>query len=217
MKTIAFVSIAVAGPTAASTAAIVLAPTRASLSANDFVSWGQFGPAFTSVPAPFSATSNLGMTVTGTPPVERRDQGTGWAGNFNPAEQLIFITSDSTLTLAFETPVSATGFNIQGNTYGPFTAYLQAFDEFNNSLGTFSVGGNSSGIGDGSAVFLGITSDLADLKSIAIWVPGSNGFSINEVGLNSQGMSPIPEPGSVLALGGLLASGLMIRRRKLRP
>ncbi len=219
----AVLSLLLIGLSAAAQAQVIVT-NRTSLGANDSVGWGQLGPVFSNPSNPSSFTSVGGMTgsVSLSNPNDdfvRRDQGLsgGWGGNFSPGDQLLWtnLTPD-TMTITLDSPVYGIGANFQQNFYGDFTAQLEAFDSNGNSLGAFTENGTSNGNGDGSAIFLGVEDNTANIKSITYSDSGlpNDGFAINELGIKSSS-EPVPEPGSLAMLfgAGLPALGFSLRRR----
>jgi hypothetical protein len=76
--------------------------------------------------------------------------------------------SDPT-TLDFgATAVAAGGAQIQSSRYGKFTAQVQALDASGNVLASFTEVGDSTGAGDNSAIFIGISSSSANIHQIAL-------------------------------------------------
>ena len=72
-----------------------------------------------------------------------------------------------------------------------YEVFISAFDDANNLLGTFSLPGISSGAQDDSAVFLGVKSDIANIKSLVFRTSSpQRGFGINfllpGINFNSQ-------------------------------
>lgn len=190
-------------------AALVLVGTRAGLGGNDFYDWGGLGPALTVVADPFVLASNGGTRMlTGNNPsgvFERRDQNTGWNGNFAPGDKLLW-TQDTVgpMELSFDAPVMGAGAQIQRDLFGAFRAKIEAFDAGNVSLGSFTVPGDSNPNADNSAIFLGVLSDALDIAKIVYSVDGTTqDFAINRLDIVVQ---QVPEPASAsLVILGLLA------------
>lgn len=189
----------------------------------DTVDWGQLGGSFTVVGSPFGALSAGLNTLTVSDAgatFERRDQGSGWSGNFASGDKVIWTKGNNgPMTIAFLNAVGGVGYQIQSDFFGPFVANLEAFDGANNSIGSVSESGNSAFTGDNSAIFIGGTSPTAIAKVvISLTSAPSNmtaDFAINRldtVGSNSN----VPEPGTFAMLGGMLVSGfgLVGRRRR---
>lgn len=211
----------------ASHGAIITQVTSAgSLAADDFINWGQLGsgPDTTVVPLPTSVVSDLGKsaTISDVPVCWAVEQGSSWAGNFTPGERLFYQPFAGSYTISFATPVQGAGFNIQAGYYGVFTATLSAYGSGNVLFDTVQVTGNSTGDADGSAVFLGLTSDLADITAITINAQQivnplegiiDTSFAINQLQIVSN-VAPVPEPASasILVLGG--ATMLLLGRRR---
>ena len=179
----------VLGVVSPATADVTLITDRAALGGDDSVDWGVLGPVLTSVPNPFNIFSNggLGMLVSKASPgpFERRDQNNGWNGNFAPGDELIWTAfTVGPMTIEFDSLVSGAGAQIQANVFGNFTATIEAFDSGGMSLGSFNVDGVSNSNGDNSAIFIGVLSDSAEIKSISFDVSSGTGdFAINQMDL----------------------------------
>lgn len=206
---------------APSQAAVSQVFSRGALAGNDYIDWSSVGVSNTVVSNPFNTTTNNGLGVTGSMPAgqfERRDQGPSWFGNFANGDRLLWTQlSTGPIFLEFLNPVWGAGTQIQADFYGNYTGSIEAFDSANNSLGLFSLPGISNGNGDNSAVFLGLKSDSANIKKIALIGDHSqylDDFAINQVDLVTTGRaSEVPEPGS-MALLGTGVVGLIARRRR---
>jgi len=204
-------------------AALVFIDVRANLGGNDSVDWGVLGPAFTQVSNPFSinSTGGLGMAVSKTSSgnFERRDQGLagGWVGNFAPGDRLIWTQwTFGPMSILFNTPVMGAGAQIQGNLYGYYTGHIAAYDSTNSLLGSFSKKGESNGLGNNAAIFLGVLSDTANIARIEFDVDIGNlpeSFAINQMDIKKGGPPPIPEA-SAYAFFGLGVLGMMAWRRR---
>jgi hypothetical protein len=205
-------------------ASLSLVTSRGALGGTDFVDWGTLGPAFTDVLNGSTVTSNLGRTLSITDDLggnmQRRDQGTGWNGNFAPGDHLLWMNQPGqgplTLTISGLPLLSAIGSQIQADFFGAFTAKIEAFDSAHNSLGSFTEDGVSNANGDNSAIFLGVRSTSADIASIVYSltaaVNDTRDFAINQLDFTSQA---VPEPSTLVSLGlmGLCTAGFALRRR----
>lgn len=204
---------------AAANASVVLITDRNAMNANFWLDWGFQGPPFTQIPQFFSFPNGegqiQGMFATG--PGERRDEGNGWNGNFTVGDQLGWTNANGPLTFFFPNGAQGAGAQIEPNSYGPFTAQIQAFHN-DTLLGTFLENGNSQPTEDGSAIFIGIKDQIDEVTSIVFSIVSCTGncsdFAVNLVSV--RGISPvgIPEPASIVLLGsGLLAALGSLRRR----
>jgi hypothetical protein len=74
--------------------------------------------------------------------------------------------------------------------------------------------------GNGGAQYVGIYIDdiASSLQGVSILQPNglSDGFAVGEFGIDGGDINVIPEPGNLLGLGCVLASGLMVRNRRRR-
>jgi hypothetical protein len=68
------------------------------------------------------------------------------------------------------TPVAAGGAQIMTNTYGSFTAEVDALDGKGKTLARFTEDGNATDAADNSAIFIGISSTGPTISQIAISV-----------------------------------------------
>ena len=197
----------------------VFVDSRAALNGNDFIDWGAAGPEFTVLASPFTIPTNLGMTATvstsnGTN-LERRDQGSGWGGNFAPGDHLIWNQdAGGDIVVNFGMGVFGVGAQVQADFFGAFTGTISAFGEFGNLLGSFMFNGDSTSKGDNSAVFAGILDDTADIFSVSfslVDITGGNNFAINQLDIAKGGSQGVPESGATLPLLGLgiVALGFM--------
>jgi hypothetical protein len=213
---VAVVILAVPKASADSLSIVTTAPTG-----TDTVKWSQLGSPGASVPNPFAATSTGGIKVKGTfagsGGGEILQQGSGWLGNFNPGDYVLWNVSNGPDTLSFNQGVSMAGAAIDPGYFDPFTAYIQAFDG-TTALGYVTENGNGKG-SPGSAIFLGLQ-DLtgANITSVQFWIPPEENFAIDTLYLNGSTNVPvIPEPSSIVLLGtGMLGLfGFVSMRRHL--
>ena len=198
-------------------ASVGFVTSRAAMTGGDYVDWSTLGTTYTDVNNPASTFSNLGLSVTvsipggGTLSMGRRDQDDGWYGNFTFRDRLLWTRYNSgPMTITFGNPIKGAGAQIQANNMGGFTGWITALDSLNNVLGSFSRPGTSDQAADGSAIYLGILSDVYDIKSLVFDISGSSGvdFAINRVDVNA-----VPIPGAILLFGPGLVGIAAIRRR----
>ena len=202
----------VAGALATGSPAAAVATSWNGSGSNDSVSWGQLGPSFTVVNSGATATSADGMVVTltdSTPPMERRDEGNGWLGNFGSGEQLLWNQAFGSITITFASPVSAAGAQIQSDTFGTFIARITTND------GTFfDVVAVSSNAQLDENPFLGVMSDSANISSVTFSLLSPNqDFAISSLFMIDAPGVPEPATWSMMLLG-FGALGLSLRRRR---
>ncbi|MEB3279974.1 MAG: hypothetical protein VKK42_13755 [Lyngbya sp.] len=189
----------------------------------------------------FSATSENGLELTVNIPTSSNPEITppfifktafppnGIPTNFANGDFLLFtgfipvptgssipaIGNPGPIEILFETPVKAAGTQFAVDDTFEYTALISAFDQNNTLLGSFSIPGTSSLALENSAVFLGVSSDTANIAKLVFnSSEPQRAIAINQlsfVTLNTD----IPEPvstGSFIGLG-LLACGLKSRKK----
>ncbi len=201
----------------------ILVTDRSALGATDSLDWGKLGAPYTTVSSPISTTTTGGasttVAMTGTA-FQRRDQGNGWTGNFSPGDAVLWNQGGGPVTLTFKgAGVYAGGAQIQSDTYGAFTAQIEALDSKGNVLASFTRSGTGTNANDGSAIFLGIRSTdtpIAEFRfSLTSAVTNPGDFAINRFDLSTK---QAPEPSSLLLAGmGALGGLTLLRRRWRRP
>jgi len=199
--------------------------TRAGIGGNGLLDWASLGPNSTPVT---NGTSGIAITNTttvatvsqvGSNPLERRDQGPGWAGSFAPNSALLWTGgSNGPMTIWFSSAVAAAGAGFDTNYFGPFTGTIDALDASSNVLATFGFSGTQTGAGDGSNAFAGVASTLGNISGIRFTgVTASfdpNDFAIDNVSVNLNAQV-VPEPSTyALMATGLIGLGLTARRRR---
>jgi opacity protein-like surface antigen len=216
------------GLLASSAQAASLVDSREALQPDDLVDWSVLpGASFPPTPPPLlptvdgpfniSSWQGLEVNVALMPDLPSGDflriqQSAIFPGAFDIGEALLatdIMMPNPMMTLTFENPVFGVGTQIQADAPPgvldsfPYTAILEAFDSLGNSLGSFSVEGESKlGAGQG-VLFAGVFDAQGDIKQITFStispLVGGNKlpFAINAVSLRT---TPIPEPGVVLGL-----------------
>ena len=205
-------------------AATIGVTTGSGLSNVGQLDWGVLGPSVTSVSNPFTTPvpGISGLTITGSQAggdFARIDQASGdWNGNFGAGESLLWSFFSGPMTFTFNTAITGFGAQIEADDVGAFTARIEAFDAANTSLGVFSRPGLATSTADDSAIFIGLLSNAADIRSIRLSLTSSGGGSgdVTDFAINSPSIQdiPIPEPTSMLLVGTGLVAALARRYRR---
>jgi hypothetical protein len=152
----------------------------------------------------------------GAGPLERRDQGTGWFGNFAAGDALLWTNqTNGFLRIAFSSAVEGVGAQIQRDEFGAFTATLRVFNGA-TLLNTFTLNGNGTFDGDNSAIFLGAqgASITAIEYETTLGDQQTNDLAINRLSIRA-GTTVVPEPSTyALMATGLVALVGVARRRR---
>lgn len=209
-------------------AQINLITDRAAFPTFDTLSWIPLGPPFTLLSSTFTATTVGGNAVTVSHPedafFERRDQDTGWGGNFFAGDILLWNGGDNgPITFDPASLISGAGFNVQSDYPGPFIFRLDAYDSGGGLLGSVT----HNGISDsnvGTAIFIGFTSASANVdKFVATLVEATAGpsdFAINALALAGPGgglpTMPVPESSTYGIFAAALALAIVVRNRTRR-
>lgn len=176
-----------------------------------------YGAPFTPVSAAPTATGVPGLSVESTSPsfLEVRQQPNSWAGNFSSGDPVLF--GGSTMSFLFNMDIFGMGANIQGNSYGTFNGTISAYDAANVLLGSYVLSGNSTSADDGSALFLGLRSDVGIRRvTFESFSPESNleEFGINQAVIETLPQTSVPEPGTYLLVASGLAAVAAVKRRR---
>ena len=157
-----------------------LVAARPELGATDHVDWATLGPNRTPVVAPRKAQTADGAWCVLTQPTHmvRLRQGTDaaatWVGNFAQDNPVLATALDpGAIVIRFPAPVSGAGAQVQpadlpGDAGKEFVARIVARGAGGTELGAFERKGTSTNGNDGSAVFIGVRSDAADIISLEI-------------------------------------------------
>ncbi len=198
-------------------ASVTLLTSRAQITETDYIDWSDLGATFTPVADPTVVVThgtpfNIGVDA-GSATLERRDGDNGWLTGYATNDPLLYVQQPAELYLTGAKTCLSVGAVVDGDHFGNFTAYMEAWDGVGTYLGSVSVNGHSGDAGP-TAPFIGIHSDAGDIHKVGIYVVneefGQDSFALNRVSYNCCG--PVPEPASmsVLALGAL---GLLRKKR----
>jgi hypothetical protein len=191
---------------------------------NDSTSWAGLGADGTTIPAAFSATSTLGIAVSGNfagssglVAVQCPAAACSWTGGFGAGDSLVWAFDNTNavgsgpLTLGLGTAALAGGVEIQADASGMFDAQVEAFDGV-TPLGTTSLSSDVAG----DPVFIGIQDTVAEITSLVFSLTSCGGdcndFAVDTLLLIDSTVPPppVPEPASMFLLGSaLLPMGLM--------
>lgn len=218
LAAVAALTLASAG---AASAAITVVTNVGALGADDSINWTQLGGDYTIVSPPVAVVTTLGhnATLSSGGSLEKRTQGPSWNGNFSDGEALIWTNQQGPdITLTFANLVRGVGAQIQADFFGDFTAEIIGSD--GGVLGTFTENGYSDSSGEGSAIFIGLLSDTANIKSIRFDLTSAsdgstNDFAIGHVSIASGGAVPEPASWALMILGMGAVGGLARTRRRM--
>jgi hypothetical protein len=189
-----------------------LVTSRAALAGNDYVNWSTLGSLGADVPNPSTALSYGGKSID----ISKRvsgpfrimdESGVGvpgnWGGNFAPGDFLLWTNNQfnhktNRMSLNFgSSAVIAGGAQIQlNNTRSTFVATIQALDAGGNSLASFTEAGTGTNAADNSTIFIGISSDTANIAQITFDISKSpqnlDDFAINQFDIKTGSLAGVP-------------------------
>jgi hypothetical protein len=200
-----------------------LVTSLGSLTQNDMVNWGQFGPSGTSLggsSAPYSFTANFSNSSNGVLVGLDGPAALGSPATYGiPGSTLVVDNQfQGPVNIDFLDPVSSFGFYIASAFGGAYNVSISTYGLSSNLLQTYTEGSSSS-----PAEFFGVQDSTADVKSIAISMTNGNGNNYFAFGtlyaenvLPNQVAPGVPEPSTWVLAGSALAvlMGLRYRARK---
>ncbi|WYL97233.1 MAG: hypothetical protein HEQ35_28640 [Gloeotrichia echinulata IR180] len=211
--------------------AVTLVKTREAIKANDQIDWSVIGPVFKPLPNSFLAKSQGGLGLSVNIPKSNdllisspfvfQTKSTEIKTNFAEGDYLLFAGfnprqgfpadgNPGPLTINFDQPVFAAGTQLAVDDTFTFDTFISAFDQSNNLLGSFSLPGTSSLILDNSAVFLGISSDKANISQLVF----STSVPNRALAINKLSIVAVPEPSLTLATLAVGVSINVLRQRR---
>jgi hypothetical protein len=213
--------------------ALTFVTDRTALKGNDQVDWSSLGETnpFNILPNSFSTKSQHGLNLNvdiplpqpgiSAPFVFHTLPAPGIASDFASGDYILLSGAkfdppldgnSSPLSITFDKPVKSAGTQLAvAFELNPYKAFVSAFDDANQELGTFSLDATSSLALDNSAVFLGVSSDIANIKRLVF----SSSVSNRPFGINKLSITTVPEPGFTFGLltFGALGAGLTLKRK----
>lgn len=193
---------------------------RQGLGATDAIEWLQFGLGATFSSSSFTTLQGATGVVSdgGGGWLSRLQQGAPgayWQVNFTPGDQLL-LSYGGVLSVSFDQAVAGVGAQLAyGLAHGAFTGRVSVFDADGNPLEAHSRLGTTNGNADGSAIYLGVLRDQADIarvEFVASHALYADAPAINRLDITT--LPAVPEP----AIGWLLLLGVpavaWVRRRE---
>ncbi len=130
-------------------------------------------------------------------------------GSWNGLSMIGLNSASGSMSISFATPVAGVGAFINYTTGGS-APRLSIYDSSNTLLETYQPSFTTTGVNQG--YFYGFSSLNSNISRFEF--SNASIVATNLSVLSGSGVSAVPEPGSILPLGGLLVGGLLIRRRK---
>jgi hypothetical protein len=210
--------------------ALTFVTDRTALRGNDLIDWSSLGETnpFKVLPNSFSAKSQRSLSLNVDIPLPQPGVSAplvfhtlptpGIATDFASGDYILLTGAKfnppldgnaGPLSITFDKPVKSAGTQLAvAFELNPYKAFVSAFDDANQELGTFSLDAVSSLALDNSAVFLGVRSDIANIKRLVF----SSSVSNRPFGINQLSITAVPEPSFTF---GLIALGAVTLKRKL--
>ena len=177
---------------------------RVALGAEDYIDWGSYGFGSSAFPAGSNLLTHSGLSFRVSDPLvgggffdvhNTRAPGPSDLLPTEPALRTPYTSPNGKLRIEFATPVARVGAQVENRNVnfdiGPtYNAYLDVFSG-TTLLGEFTLIHTVQNLLDGSAPFLGVLSDAANITAVEFYVTSFNEFWLNEVSLSLQ---PAPRP-----------------------
>lgn len=170
-----------------------------------------------------TTTNGNGFTVSGTPTF--LFLGSTYNADFLPTDGVLTTFDPNNgpasggIRINFKNPIYGGGAQIQIPAFGvPFTAIVEAFGAGGVSLGTVTRTGsvNNPSLGDGSALFIGVRSNLQDIVALEFRTTDGQRSAIDGLGINNLSITGavVPEPSTYVAVPALAGLLLAAHRRR---
>jgi hypothetical protein len=226
MKTTRIIAVIATGCTAIglslnqANATLIFVTNRAGLAANDYIDWGDYGYGINSFPTNMPLLTHNGVTfrisnpISGPPLFDPRNTRFNEPSDLLPTEwalRSLAAGAANLLRIDFFPSVDRVGAELENrnanSNIGPtYSAYIEAFNG-TTSLGQFSLTHTTQNLRDGSAPFVGVISNSADITAVEFHVTSNNEFWTNRV-------SVVPEPTTIPLLSIGLFGATFNRNRR---
>jgi hypothetical protein len=226
----AILALGIECPSLAQNSQVTFVTSLAALAGNDTINWQSYGYSPDAFPTNTNLLTAHGLGFSATLPLvgggildPRGPDQLGDPNDFTPSEsaqalRVPYLNPYAEISINFLTPVSAVGAQLENrnanHNIGPtFTGYVSAYDGA-TLLGSFSETSTIQNLQNGSAPFLGVVSNTADITSMVYYVTDNNEFYIGPVSLNASPSSSVPETSTFVTASLMLgAGGLLLRHR----
>lgn len=194
-----------------------LVTSSAALGGNDLIDWASLGPDNSYV-SPFTSSTTVNgrdyIVSQGGVSFYRLEQGTTWMGNFAPGAPVLWNSFSGEVRIVFLSDVYGLGAQIQAKYARNFVARITAYDNLFNPLGSYTRQGNSTDLGDNSAIYIGLLSTQRNIRRVVLSLDSASAYP-EAFAIGNVDVASAPEPATISLLGVALAvGGLSLARRK---